>query len=228
MAPRPGPALSLPSCLILAKSEIEAGRAVDLPHRAGVPPLSRPNWPGIQRAPGSPLTRRSPSCGDDLQAEQRGRGDVDIGRRVGGIAVKRHAENLTDLAGGRLEFDRRIGDLPVGGPAERGQVEHLERRAINIDEGRSSGWRSAGTSPICRAPENAVTAASPRVMTAVSCARALRGREKIAAKPRKRRTAICRPVPGIENRAIAHDHTPPKEGDVRGSTLFDPIIHSAY
>jgi hypothetical protein len=56
----PGPALSLPSCSILANNEIKPVTPSIFHTEPGVPPLSRPNWPGIQRAPGSPLTRRSP------------------------------------------------------------------------------------------------------------------------------------------------------------------------
>ena len=163
-----GTGVVLAVVLDVGEERDEARRSVDFPHRAGSAALGESELAGHPARARLAFNQAVPFRADDLQSEQRGRGYVDVRRRVGRVAVKRNPEHLTDLAGRRLEFCRRIGDLPGRRSAKCRQVEDRRAAPLVSMKVRSSGCRSGGTSPTCRAPENAVTAASPRLMIAVS------------------------------------------------------------
>ena len=128
-----GAGIVLAVMLMLASSETKPVAPSIFHTEPGVPPFAE-----LARHPAGArlaLDQAIAIGGDDLQAEQRSRGDIDVGRRVGVVAVQRHAESLADLAGRGLKLDRGVGDLALRRAAERGQVEHLKRGAVDIDEG---------------------------------------------------------------------------------------------
>ena len=129
-----GTGVVLAVVLDVGEERDETRRSVDLPDRAGRAALVEVELAGHPAGTGLAFNQAIPLSADDLQPEQRCRRDVDIRRRVGRVAVERHAEHLTDLAGRRLKFHRSIGNLTGGPAAELRQVEHLKRRAVDIDE----------------------------------------------------------------------------------------------
>ena len=215
-----GTGIVLAVMLDVGEQRDEAGGAVDLPHRA-----RRAAFAELARHPAGAwlaLDQAIAVRGDNLQAEQRSRGDIDVGRRIGVVAVQRHAECLADLAGRRLKLDRGVGDLSLRRAAERGQVEHLKRGAIDIDEGeveRMEIGRHLANLP--RAGERRDRRVAARHDRAVLRPRAKRqGKdrseaEKSGAEPSRRR----------EDRAIAHERPLPR---VLGCERCQPAAAADY
>ena len=103
----------------------------------GPPPLGTPNWPGIQRAPRSPLTSRG--LLSKRFAGRTGTCHVDIGAAIGRVAIERDAEHLADISRGRLEGRRGVGQCSGSWASELCQIEHPQHGAAGVDQSDIGG-----------------------------------------------------------------------------------------
>ena len=121
------------------------GDAVDLPHRAGAAALRHAKLTGHPARAALAVDEPRSFLGNDLQTEQGGRGHVDVGSAVGGLAIERDAEHLADISGRRLEGRGCVGQRAGGRAAELFEIEDAQHGAGGVeigDVGRRYVWRN--------------------------------------------------------------------------------------